>query len=395
MGRDAELSVIGALLVDGDNTSPYTFGALKTDDFQDGECKSAFRACYDLYVKGKRIDPISVLDEMGGDQYREFLLKCANVMPSTKGFERYCEIVSDNSKRLNALGKLYDLQGDLDTAQPINVCRETASGIVEALTGAQAKTFTMKDMVFDFFKRGNEKPQYIGTGIRAVDERTFLQKGDYVILGGRPSTGKTAFTLQTAMFMARTLNVVYFSLETGQSKIFDRIVANQIGFRMPDIKKRNLSEKQWTLFADESNRLSSLKLTVVEAAGMDVGKIRSKAIQLKADVIFLDYLGLIQSRGNGRYEQVTNISIDLHTMAQQCGILVMALSQLSRGSKGDMSDLRESGQLEQDADCIMMLRENDDGSRTLEVPKNKEGQTGHVWLNFDGERQRFTEMENE
>ena len=128
-------------------------------------------------------------------------------------------------------------------------------------------------------------------------------------------------------------------------------------------------------------------------------QVRAKAAQLKAEVIFIDYLSLLRGEGKSVYERVTNISIDLHTMAQQSGTTVVALSQLSRSGKEnpDMTDLRESGQIEQDADAILLLKSIDpkrpDSDRELLVAKNKEGITGPILLNFIGEYQLFTEVE--
>ena len=146
---------------------------------------------------------------------------------------------------------------------------------------------------------------------------------------------------------------------------------------------------------DDFPRFKALDLHVVEASGWTVEQIKSKALQLKATVIMIDYLSLIQGNGNSTYEKVSNISIALHTMAQRTKIAVIALSQLSREGKNapDMTSLRESGQIEQDADCILLLHtvepDNPHSDRELIIAKNKEGQTGKIPLTFKGEYQKF------
>ena len=134
-------------------------------------------------------------------------------------------------------------------------------------------------------------------------------------------------------------------------------------------------------------------------------RIRAKAIEERADIVFIDYLSLLKSRGNGRYEQITNISIDLHTMAQNTKIAVVALSQLSRngsGSEPTLTDLRESGQIEQDADIVLLLSIVSEGNepvpnqdRRLQVAKNKEGKIGYFDLAFNGTIQRFSVIDSE
>ena len=219
-----------------------------------------------------------------------------------------------------------------------------------------------------------------------------------MVVGGRPSAGKTALTLQIALHMARKYRVVYFSLETSADKIYDRLIANYTGTPLAEIKEPQ-TIKDWGRIAESTDSFSKLNLTVVEAAGWTVGQLRAKAMQLRAEVVFIDYLSLLQSPGNSRYEKVSNISIDLHTMAQKQKLLVVALSQLNRGGDGQepsLTDLRESGQIEQDADVVLLLHSQDEddqeADRGLIIAKNKEGAVGKMLLRFDGALQRFMEV---
>ena len=165
---------------------------------------------------------------------------------------------------------------------------------------------------------------------------------------------------------------------------------------LSDIKRH--SGFDYCKLAELDEVFRDLNFYTVEAAGWTAAQIKAKAIQLGAEIIFIDYMGLISAEGSGRYEKMTNISIDLHTMAQQSNITVVALSQLNREGKGEpgMEALRESGQIEQDADIIMLLHVPDDDypdERELIIAKNKEGKTGIIKLIFNGEIQKFAELE--
>ena len=219
-----------------------------------------------------------------------------------------------------------------------------------------------------------------------------------MVFGGRPSSGKTAFTLQTMLHMARKRKVCYFSLETSKEKIFDRLISSFTMTSFSEIKKSEI--KDWDTIINSYDEFAQLDFEIVAAAGWTVEQIKAKAIQCKAEVIFIDYLTLIKADGKNKLEQTTNTSIAIHTMAQQCGITVIALSQLNRGGKAelDMEALRESGQIEQDADCILLLQSTEPkepcADRELIIAKNKEGEIGKMILAFDGLHQKFFEQEN-
>ena len=238
--------------------------------------------------------------------------------------------------------------------------------------------------------------------------------GDVVIIGGYPSDGKTALALQMAMRMAREWRVGFFSLETDRSKVTDRVIAalNDISFTA--IKRRELTDKDWERFAAKSAAASALKFRLIEAAGWGVSDITSAAEAYDFDVVVIDYVQLIRPSSTRimRSEQVAEISRELHAFAQSRKKLVIELAQLTREDrvavpkKGKpqqneprMSDLKESGQLEQDADMIFMIYRPVEGgdynpttSRFLRIVKNKEGLLLRTLLWFDGDKQTFTPM---
>ena len=248
------------------------------------------------------------------------------------------------------------------------------------------------ELVDDYIRNLDKKAEYLPTGIGVLDRNLHLSPGNLFIIGGRPSAGKTALSLQIACEMARRgLRVCYFSLETDPDTLTARIIANRLAAPLADVKAKRVPQAELDFLAD----LHKLPLFIRSASGKGVGWVKAQAQRMKAQVIFIDYLQLLaDGKAKDRYQQITGISIALHELAQTTGILVVALAQLNRNaahSTPTAADLKESGQLEQDADAILLL--SDDGEQYQAVlAKNKEGRVGEVPLTFDKTRQRFLEI---
>lgn len=400
-----ELSVIGSLIVSPEKLLPIALAKLSPKDFYNPVCKSIFAACASLFLENKPIDFITVLGALGGhEDYKLAIAQAIEMMPTATHAEEYLTLVKENSRRKKAAYWCEELLAQSEDNKDIGVLQDISGKITEALTlEGSEKAVSAKEGIYNFFLTKMQPKDYIKTGFQSLDGYTYIDKGDYIIIGGRPSTGKTAFTCQVALTMAETLNVTYFSLETSSAKLYDRLISCYTHTPLSEIKTAKV--QNWARIAEGSEVFGNLKLHVVDAAGWTVAQIKAKAMQLKSDVIFIDYLGLIKAEGKTRYEKTTNISIDLHVMAQNTGITTFALSQLSRNGKDeqpDMSDLRESGQLEQDADVIILFHREKDNERNpdcnnkrdLIIAKNKEGNTGAIHFAFDGSIQRFTEVSN-
>lgn len=258
----------------------------------------------------------------------------------------------------------------------------------------------MCDGIDNYIRKLDDKPEYISTGLRALDNNLHLVSGNFVVIGGRPSAGKTALSLQLACEIAKSgRKVAYFSLETDPDTLYARIIANQLGVPLHTVKNKTVS-------IDELDRLADIKkypLFVRSAAGKSVGWIRTQSIRMQAKVVFIDYLQLIHQAGaKDRYSAVTEISMALHEFAQSTGTLVVALAQLNRetaraGIPPTAADLRESGQIEQDADAIILLAQNVTTKKRPEqhyhfaLEKNKEGNVGSLDITFQMETQQFKE----
>lgn len=392
----AEQAVIGDILLEPDKVMPVATQTLSPDDFATGEFKTLYKACAELYANNKPIDAVTVIAKAGTEYQSTLVLACQET-PTISNYENYIAIVKESSQRRQAWNNTANLLDLLENGK-MEECNELVADISECLANKDfSDSFDAKAGFMDFLETRDKPRTYIPTGLSRLDKLVYIDRGDYIVFGGRPSSGKTAFTLQMMMAMARNKKVVYFSLETSKSKVFDRLISNYTRTDFSEIKKGEI--KNWEQILSYYDAFTALNFEVVEAAGWTVEQIKAKALQARAEVIFIDYLSLITAAGKSKLEQVTNISIGLHTMAQQHKIAVVALSQLNRGGSKDMdmTSLRESGQIEQDADCILLLQSTDPkdpcADRELIIAKNKEGEVGKMILRFDGQHQRFSEVE--
>ena len=251
------------------------------------------------------------------------------------------------------------------------------------------------ELVDSYIRKLDEKPRYIPSGIPVLDKHLHLAPGNLFIIGGRPSAGKTALSLQMACEQARRgFRVCYFSLETDPRTLTNRIIANRLAVPLAEVKAKTVPQHELDRLAE----LHKLPLFIRSASGRGVGWVKAQAQRMQAQVVFIDYLQLLAISGaKDRYQQITAISIALHELAQTTGILVVALAQLNRNAahtSPSTADLKESGQLEQDADAILLLSGDGEQYQCV-LAKNKEGRVGEVPLTFDKTRQRFLAVTSE
>lgn len=378
---------------------------LQPHDFYLPECRKIYEAVLTLFSKGIPIDPITATDELGGNksEWRVFLASCAKELVSTANHKAHIRIILESSQRRQAKQVLIELHESIDVAADISFLREQASTMLKVFDDlATAEDVSAADGYNNFIASIGKPKEYVRTGISSLDHYVKMSKGDFVCVGGRPSSGKTALTLQLMLSIAQRQNVVFFSLETTAEKLFERLISSYTSVSFDDVKQGTISAEQLKNIRSICvGRFDKLNFTIVKASGWSTEQIRSKALQLKADVIFIDYLGLIKpSSGKSQYEKVTQTSIELHTMAQVDKILVVSVVQLNRLSNGgepDMTSLRDSGQIEQDADVILLLHTPDDNEKhhkTLTIAKNKEGLQGKIEFDFAGEIQKFRVIQN-
>ena len=395
---DAQRSVLGSMLLAGDEVAGIVLHRTREEDYT-GEHKTIFRACRELFQAGKPVDPVTVKDKIG-EQYTNLLVELMEETPTAANVEVYLDLLVEQSKLLR-IQSLAASAVNCISLEEVQKLVEQQQRILGDRPGV--KIVGMEQGLLDFYDRQRRPANLVPWGLDKVDGTFRCEYGDFVVLGGYPSAGKTALSLQLAWTQAKDKRVGYFSLETHPDKIMDRTVTAVCGVDFGRIKEHSLQEEDWREIECRSTAMVGRKLEIIQAGGLSVVDIQALALAGRYDIIYIDYLQLIapQDRRRSDVEQVTQISKDLHVMAQTTGITVCALSQLSRPQKGGeqekapgLHSLRQSGQIEQDADGVLLLYKEEPNNprsrRCLKIAKNKDGEAGGiVYLVFDGAHQRF------
>ena len=388
--------LLGALLAQPD-LAPYSLPDLDVEHFAP-DVQPVFAAVSGFWNSTGTLDAVQICDRypdlktavMGC--FDEWSAEC--VRATRPNVEKWTQLVLEQAALTKFQSLAFQAGSSLTTFADLP---DLYSKMGEALTlDREDQDFKpIGDLVDNYVRKLNEKPKYIPSGIPVLDKHLHLAPGNLFIIGGRPSAGKTALSLQMACEMARRgLRVCYFSLETGPDTLAARIIANRLAVPLADVKSKTVPQSDLDSLAD----LHKLPLFIRSASGKGTGWIKAQAQRMKAQVIFIDYLQLLTaSKAKDRYQQITSISIALHELAQTTGILVVALAQLNRNAahaSPSTADLKESGQLEQDADAILLLSADKEEYQAI-LAKNKEGKIGEIPLTFDKTRQRFLAVTSE
>ena len=390
---NAETAVIGSILIDAECIGDVML-RVTAEHFIHAEYRRLFEAIVTLWRDRKPVDAVTVLDKVG-QEYQGFIKTLMELTPTAANVLYYTELLKEQSQ----LYRIQELGEKIVSAASLEEARAAGEQIFTLLSDRQDLQITSwAQGLRDFWERQTKPaPAFMPWGLDPLDRRLQAEGGDYVLIGGFPSSGKTAFALQIAKAIAaRGYRVGFFSLETKDRKLIDRAVSQESGIALQKIKRHGLDSEDWNRLTTRVAKSAKDPLYIISANGMSVADIQAVTMAQRYDVIFIDYVQLIRGQGYNRTEVVTNISIELHNLCQRTGVMAVGLCQLSRPEKGAnpkrnarMSDLRESGQLEQDADIIMMLNAGDAEQRLLQVVKNKDGGGGEIDLVFDGEHVRF------
>ncbi len=406
LALEAQANVLGSMLIDQNVVGPMLH-QLTPEDFTDGRYRKIFQAIKKLQGQGKDLDPLLVNDALGGN-YRDILAQLIEITPTSANAEEYAAICrrtalqirwAELGERLAEAPSLEDAQAVVDQ---INALRVEKPG---------ARITGLRQCYEEFLDRHAEgkKPAYLTWGISALDDLVYVEPGDFIVLGGYPSAGKTALALQMAYHIAKSKRVGYFYYENNDKKLFDRLVALKAKISFSKIKRYDLGEKDFDQIVGVQNAMIAPELEFVDASGMTAADVRSLSLSRHYGVAVVDYLqkipGSRERRGLSDFERVTEVSGALQELGRQTGVTVLALSQLSRPDKAKgkaafpgMHSFRQSGQIEQDADVALLLfRENEDDPgnqvRTLKIGKNKEGEAGlALSMHFDGDTQTFSRV---
>jgi replicative DNA helicase len=405
---EAEQSVIGGMIIDSVKVMPLVIHNLKVESFLITEHRAIIKRAFDLYNKGETVDAISILGNSSSDEIKKLIIHCCDIIPSLANIELYIKLVKENYIRYMVDNGISDLSDKILAGDDVDIIQNDVLAISELFSKqSNVRMMNTQNALLDSYTRACQNEDiYIKTGFSSLDKNTYISPADYIILGGRPSSGKTAFALNIMHNISQKHRTVFFSLETSLEKLGDRYTSMIAGVSFKSIKKHNISQHDIEAITDNFKSASSNSF-FVEASGWNVAQIRAKAMELKAEVIFIDYIGLINEQGKSAYEKTTEISKKLHTLAQSAKITIFGLCQLNRQSeiKGakpkapTMSELRDSGQIEQDADAIILMhreclnQEENTYKNYLILEKNKEGNTGITEINFYPNAMKFTDID--
>lgn len=426
---DAEKSVLGAILIDEDAVYKVA-EMLVPENFYDKSHREIFEAVINLYNNRSAIDVLTLTSELnkrkklkaiGGSDYLSDLV--AGV-PTSAHVEEYAKIIKEAyvRRRLISLGgrideMAYQEEEDLDVV--LDTAEQSLLKIAE--TSSDSDFVHVGQLLEEAYERAedlNKDPNAmrgIGTGFPYLDGLLGgLQRSDMIILAARPSVGKTAFALDVARHAAvkGKQSVAIFSLEMSNTQLMDRLLSMQVGVGLWNLRMGKIKDEEFARLSDAMGVLSESNLYIDDTPGVGIMEIRTKARKLKIekglDLIVIDYLQLITGRkAESRQQEVAEISRLIKGIARELDVPVLSLSQLSRAveQRGEatpqLSDLRDSGSIEQDADVVIflnkMLGDEDDKhtqqNRMLTVAKHRNGPTGQVELHFVADQARFREVD--
>lgn len=406
LALESQIGVLGSMLID-----PEVVGSmlhqLTAEDFIEGRYRNIFQAFKRLQAQGKTPDPFMVNDALGGN-YKGILAELMELTPTSANAEEY----AGNLRRRARQYHLAELGEQLAEAAAQDL--DEAQLVVDKISALSCekpgvRIAGLRQCYEAFLDRHAEgkQPPYFTWGIPALDDLIYVEPGDFIVLGGYPSAGKTALALQMCLHIAEKKRVGYFYYENNDRKLFDRLVALKAKVPFGKIKRFDLQEEDFEQIVAVQNSLTSPDLEFVDASGMTAGDVRALALSRHYELVVVDYLqkipGSRERRGSSDFERVSEVSGDLQNLGRQTGTAVLALSQLSRPEKGTksfpgMHAFRQSGQIEQDADVALLLFREDENDpanqvRTFKIGKNKEGEAGvSLSMAFDGKTQTFSRV---
>ncbi len=426
---EAEQSVIGAVISDP-SILPTVIEQVKAEYFYSEQHKAIFSIIVRMFSTGSPVDIITVLNEAEklhifetSSEGRRYLSEIGETLPSTSNIESYCKIVADKyfirSLGYAARTILEDIQSGEHDAQLLLDAAEQK--IYDIRQGRDVRGLVpISEAIAEAYDRlgkisGPDKDKYVGarTGFTLLDSITSgLNKSDLIIIAARPGMGKTSFAMNIATNVARHSDkeVVTFNLEMSKEQLATRILSTEALVDSNSLRNGRISGDDWVKLATSAGYLSTLPLYIDDTASMTVQQMKAKLRRVKnLGLVIIDYLQLMgtTSRSDNRVLVISEITRELKVMAKELNVPVILLSQLSRAVEGRtdkrpmLSDLRESGSIEQDADIVLFLYRdayynkespNQNISECI-IAKNRHGETGSVNLIWDGQYTRFSNPE--
>ena len=428
---EAEQAILGSMLTDKDAVIS-SIERLKENDFYRDDNRAIYTAILNLYNRAEPIDIITVkaeLESMGKFEQvggLEYLAELPEKVPTTANALKYIKIVEEKYTLRNLIktaNEIIELGYD-PTEDVEDIMEDAEKKIFNIMQNKNQKGYTpIKDVLVDSFTQLEElynRKQHItgvATGFTELDYKTAgFHSSDLILIAARPAMGKSAFALNIATNAAVKANVpvAIFSLEMSKEQMVNRILCSEAMVDSNKVRTGKLEEEDWTKLAGSIGPLSEAEIYIDDTPGISVMEIRAKCRKLKLEknigMVVIDYLQLVQGsnkRNGSREQEISEISRSLKILAKEIGVPVVALSQLSRAveqrpdHRPMLSDLRESGAIEQDADIVMFLYRDDYYNQDSEkkdiaeviVAKHRGGSTGTIELLWLGSYTKFVNLE--
>lgn len=428
---EAEQAVLGAMLIKKEAIAEAS-QILKPEDFYREAHRLVFENMLSLFNRNEAVDLITVTEELRKNGQLEkaggiaFVTSLANAVPTAANIEYHARIVKEKAhlrSLINAATEIAALAYE-DTDDVVELMDRSEKLILEAAAQQNSNAFVpIKEILLSTFARIEKLYESKGgltglsSGFKDLDKLTSgLQASDLILVAARPSMGKTAFTLNIATHVAvrEKKPVAFFSLEMSKEQLVQRMLCAEGGIDSQRLRIGQLEDEDWTRLISAADRLNSAPIFIDDTPGITIMELRSKARRLKAEhdlqLIVIDYLQLMQGRsnknGDNRQQEISEISRSLKALARELNVPVIALSQLSRSvesrqvKKPMLSDLRESGSLEQDADIVMFLYREDyydpdtDQKNITDViiAKHRNGPVDTIQLFFHKQFTKFADL---
>ena len=426
--EEAERSVLGAVMLNKDVLSEV-LEEVTADDFYNESHREIFRAIWELYKDNVAVDMLTVCEELkkrksldmaGG---RAYIATLTAEVPSTANAVEYAKIVAEKATLRQMIKTSEDITETGYAAKMAagEILDYAESGIFKIAQKRQKNDYAkIQDVllnnikIIDAASQNKDKIVGIPTGFKDIDEKTSgLQRSDLIIVAARPAMGKTAFALNIAQQSAVKAgsSVIIFSLEMSKEQLGQRLLAMQARVEMQKLKQGDLDRKDWDRITMALDELNNTKIVIDDTPGISIMEMRNKCRRLKAeqglDLVVIDYLQLMsmQGKSDNRQQEISTISRNLKLLAREMDCPVIVLSQLSRAPEQRqdhrpiLSDLRESGSIEQDADIVIFLyrddyyNENTDkpGVCEVNIAKHRSGPTDKVELTWVSRYTKFSD----
>lgn len=427
---EAEQSVLGGLLLEPDNLSLVLEYIARPEMFYRRQHRDLFSVLMNMFNMNRTIDLITVLDEVdragvfeSSENAKMYLVQLMELVPTTANITEYCKIVQEKyyiRMLMIACTEIVDRagEGDVDAKQLLELAEQKIYDIRQGKdSSAMAKIDSVIVEAYDKLLKltGEDRESYQGlrTGFSRLDMVLGgLNKSDLILVAARPGMGKSSFALNIAVNVARRYkkDVVFFSLEMSNEQLVLRALSSEAKIHNEKLRVGRLTAEEWVNLASTADILSKTNMYFDDTAGITATEMKAKLMRLKnLGLVVIDYLQLMESggRSDNRVQEISKITRSLKIMAKELDVPVILLSQLSRAAEQRtdhrpmLSDLRDSGSIEQDADSVLFLARKsyyeEDAEDTTEaqciIAKNRHGSTGELDIRWLGEFTRFEDVD--